>query len=353
MEFRGKARPRKVAEGLVMREARLYTKRADGSVDCHLCAFHCHISKGKRGICGVRENSDGILNTLVYGSLIAKNIDPVEKKPLFHFLPSTTTYSIATAGCNFRCLHCQNFEISQITRESGEIPGVQATPESVVSGALAAKCSSISYTYTEPTIFFEFALDTGLKAKEEGLKNIFVTNGYMTGECLGALKGVLDAANVDIKSFSDDFYKKVCGARLAPVLESIVEMRRLGIWVEVTTLIIPGKNNSTEELRDIARWIYKTDKAIPWHISAFYPTYKLMDAPPTSADDLIRAREIGLAEGLRYVYTGNIPGLKGESTYCFKCGSLIIERRGYSIGEVRLADGKCPDCGAVIDGVWK
>jgi len=336
-----------------MREARLYSKRSDGSVDCHLCAFHCHIQKGKRGICGVRENSDGTLNTLVYGSLIAKNIDPVEKKPLFHFLPSTATYSIATAGCNFRCLHCQNFEISQITRESGEIPGVHVTPASVVSSALSAKCRSISYTYTEPTIFFEFALDTGLKAKAEGLKNIFVTNGFMTGECLGEMRGVLDAANVDIKAFSDDFYKKVCGARLAPVLESIIEMRRLGIWVEVTTLIIPGKNNSTEELRDIARWIYKTDKAIPWHISAFYPTYKLMETPPTSADDLIRARDIGLAEGLRYVYTGNIPGIKGESTYCFKCGSLIIERRGYSIGEVRLVDGKCPDCGSTIDGVWK
>jgi len=258
-----------------MREARLYSKNSDGSVDCALCAFRCHILKGKRGICGVRENRDGILNTLVYGSLIASNVDPVEKKPLFHFLPATTTYSIATAGCNFRCKHCQNFEISQITRESGD------------------------------------------------------------------------------KAFSDDFYKKICGARLAPVLDSIIEMRRLGIWVEVTTLIIPGKNNSTEELREIAHWIYKTDKAIPWHISAFYPTYKLMDAPPTSPQDLIKAREIGLAEGLRYVYTGNIPGLQGESTYCFNCGALIIERRGYSLGEVRLINGKCPECETIIDGVWE
>jgi len=335
-----------------MKEARLYNKRPDGSVDCGLCAFHCHIAKGRRGICGVRENSGGVLNTLVYGSLIAKNIDPVEKKPLFHFLPSTDTYSIATAGCNFRCLHCQNFEISQVSRETGEIPGVAATPESVVRAAQDARCASISYTYTEPTIFFEFAFDTGLKAKEAGLKNIFVTNGFMTRECLGAMEGVLDAANVDIKSFSNEFYKKVCGARLAPVLESIIEMRRLGIWVEVTTLIIPGKNNSDEELREIARWIYKTDKTMPWHISAFYPTYKLMDAPPTRAEDLIRAREIGLAEGLRYVYTGNIPGLQGESTYCFNCGATLIERRGYTIGEVRLKDSRCPDCQTLIDGVW-
>jgi len=336
-----------------MREARLYSKNSDGSVDCALCAFRCHILKGRRGICGVRENRDGILNTLVYGSLIASNVDPVEKKPLFHFLPATTTYSIATAGCNFRCKHCQNFEISQITRESGDIPGAPATPDSVINAALGSGCRSISYTYTEPTIFFEFALDTGLKAGQAGLKNIFVTNGYMTPECLGEMKGVLDAANVDIKAFSDDFYKKICGARLAPVLDSIIEMRRLGIWVEVTTLIIPGKNNSTEELREIARWIYKTDKAMPWHISAFYPTYKLMDAQPTSPKDLIKAREIGLAEGLRYVYTGNIPGLQGESTYCFKCGALIIERRGYSLGEVRLINGKCPECDTIIDGVWE
>lgn len=337
------------------KEARLYSRRPDGSVDCALCAFRCHIRPGRRGICGVRENEDGILKTLVYGSLIAAHTDPIEKKPLFHFLPGTDSYSIATAGCNFRCKHCQNYEISQITREThaqGEIPGTPATPGSVVEAALRRGCRSISYTYTEPTIFFEFALDTGTRAKEEGLSNIFVTNGYMTAECLEELSGVLDAANVDVKSFSDDFYRKVCGARLAPVLESIVEMRRLGIWVEVTTLIIPGYNDSQEELREIARWIYRTDKAMPWHISAFYPTYKLLDAPPTSAETLVRAREIGLEEGLRYVYTGNIPGLSGECTYCYSCGRLLIERRGFSVGEVLLEESKCPECNALIDGVW-
>jgi len=336
----------------VRREARLYSARPDGSVDCALCAFRCHIAKGRRGICGVRENEEGILKTLVYGSLIAAHADPVEKKPLFHFLPGTTSFSIATPGCNFRCRHCQNYEISQITRETGDIPGTETTPDAVVESAIDARCQSISYTYTEPTIFFEFALDTALKAKEAGLKNIFVTNGYMTGECLKELSGVLNAANVDIKSFSEDFYKKVCGAKLAPVLDSIVEMRRLGIWVEATTLIIPGYNNSPEELRDIARWISKTDKKIPWHISAFYPTYKLLDAPPTRSEDLVRAREIGLAEGLRYVYTGNIPGLRGESTYCFNCGRALIDRVGFTVGDVHIKDSKCPDCAAVIDGVW-
>ncbi|MFQ5427815.1 MAG: AmmeMemoRadiSam system radical SAM enzyme [Thermodesulfobacteriota bacterium] len=334
-----------------MREASLYTRRADKSVDCRLCSFHCHIKEGRRGICGVRENSGGVLNTLVYGSLIAKHIDPVEKKPLFHFLPSTTTYSIATAGCNFRCLHCQNYEISQ-ARKFKEIPGRAASPGDVAQAAMEAGCRSLSYTYTEPTIFFEFARDTALQAKEQGLKNIFVTNGYMTAECLGELEGVLDAANVDIKAFTEGFYKKVCGARLGPVLDNIIEMRRLGIWVEVTTLIIPGYNNSPEELRDIARWIYKTDKTMPWHISAFYPTYKLLDAPPTSADDLIKARDIGLGEGLRYVYTGNIPGLQGESTYCYNCGELIIERLGFSTGEALLQGSMCPFCQARIDGIW-
>ncbi len=336
----------------MIREARLYSAREDGSVDCALCAFRCHITDGRRGVCGVRENNGGVLNTLVYGSLIAAHTDPVEKKPLFHFLPGTTTYSIATPGCNFRCRHCQNFEISQITRDTGSIPGRDTTPASVVESALEDRCRSISYTYTEPTIFFEFALDTGVRAKEEGLKNIFVTNGYMTGECLGEMKGILDAANVDIKSFSEGFYKRVCGARLAPVLESIVEMRRLGIWVEVTTLIIPGYNDSTGELREIARWICKTDRAMPWHISAFYPTYKLLDAPPTAPENLVRARDIGLAEGLRYVYTGNIPGLSGESTYCYNCGQVLIERVGFSTGRPLMEDSKCPACKAAIDGVW-
>ncbi len=335
-----------------IREASLYTKNADKSVNCRLCSFYCHIKSGRRGICGVRENNNGFLNTLVYGALIAESIDPVEKKPLFHFLPSSSTYSIATAGCNFRCKHCQNYDISQVAHNLTEMPGHMSSAESVVESALAAGCKSISYTYTEPTIFFEFARDTAVLAKEAGLKNIFVTNGFMTKECLGELKGVLDAANVDIKAFTEGFYRDICGARLAPVLENIIEMRRLGIWVEVTTLIIPGLNNSAEELRALARWIYKTDKTMPWHISAFYPTYKLIEARPTSAEDLIMAHDIGLDEGLRYVYTGNIPGLKGESTYCYNCGRLLIERRGYGIGGILLKDSKCHECGSLINGVW-
>lgn len=334
-----------------MREARLYTQAEGGYVDCRLCSFRCHIADGHRGVCGVRENIGGTLNTAVYGRLIAEHIDPIEKKPLFHFQPASTSYSIATVGCNFRCLHCQNADISQMPRDQKKIIGELVSCEEVVNEALATGCSSISYTYTEPTIFFEYAYDTGVMAHEKGIKNVFVTNGYMTGECIDELSGVLDGANVDIKAFTEGFYKKVCGARLAPVLESVERMRRLGIWVELTTLVIPTMNDSEEELRGLARWIAKTDKTMPWHLSAFHPAYKMKDLPPTPVATLHRAREIGLEEGLRYVYTGNIPGDAGESTYCYKCGTILIERIGFAVKKNSIRDSACPKCSAPIDGV--
>jgi pyruvate formate lyase activating enzyme len=334
-----------------MLEARLYAKAEKNSVKCALCSFRCHIRDGHLGICGVRENKGGKLYTHTWGRLVAEQIDPIEKKPLFHFLPASRSYSIATAGCNFRCLHCQNSEISQMPRERAPLPVNEVTPEEIAAEAYETGCESISYTYTEPTIFFEYAYDIGVLAKGKGLKNIFVTNGYMTAECLAALDGVLDAANVDIKAFSESFYKKVCGATLAPVLESIETMRRMGIWVELTTLVIPGMNDSVEELRALAKWIYRTDKTMPWHLSAFHPAYRMMDVPPTPASTLDRAREIGLEEGLRYVYTGNIPGNKGESTYCWNCRTMLIERRGFVVKKNTVVDSKCPECGSSIDGV--
>ncbi len=334
-----------------MQEARLYSKIESKRVVCRLCSFRCRIAEGKRGICGVRENRGGTLYTLVYNRLIARHIDPIEKKPLFHFQPGSTSYSIATVGCNFRCLHCQNYEISQMPKDQKRIAGETVTAEEVVSDAIRAKCANISYTYTEPTIFFEMAEDCGLLARSRGLKNVFVTNGYMTGECIDELKNFLDGANVDVKSFREDFYKKVCGAKLAPVLESVEHMRRLGIWVEVTTLIIPTLNDSEGELRDIARWIYKTDKNMPWHISAFYPAYKLTNIERTPVSTIDRAREIGLAEGLRYVYTGNVPGDPGESTYCYSCGKVLIERFGFTVRKNVIKDSRCPYCGAEIHGV--
>ena len=334
-----------------LREASLYTSAKDGHVDCHLCAHRCRIADGHTGICGVRENAGGTLYTHIYGRLIAEHIDPIEKKPLFHFLPGSRSYSIATVGCNFRCLHCQNYEISQMPKDEKRILGTETTVAEVVEKASLSDCKSISYTYTEPTIFYEFARDTAALAKGKGIRNVFVTNGYMTRECLDGLKGLLDAANVDIKSFSEAFYKKVCGAKLAPVLQSIEYMRAQGIWVEITTLVIPTQNDSEDELRAIARWIRKTDKAMPWHISAFHPAYKLMNLPSTSAEIIERAREIGLEEGLKYVYTGNLPGLSGESTFCPDCKKLLIERVGFTVRKNLVEKMKCPFCKAVMDGV--
>jgi len=337
-----------------MQEARFYEKEAEGKVQCHLCAHECKIDPGKRGLCHVRENQDGTLYSLVYGMVVAENIDPIEKKPLFHFLPGSRSYSIATAGCNFMCLHCQNYDISQFPkRHEGNIPGMAREPQAIVEQAKFNRCATISYTYTEPTIFMEFAQDTARLAKEQGIRNVFVSNGFMTGESAAALAEVIDGDNVDLKSFRDDFYRKVCKARLQPVLDTIERLKKLGVWLEVTTLVIPGHNDSTEELTDIAQFIKGVGPEIPWHVSAFYPTHQMLDRPRTPPETLLRAREIGLKAGLRYVYTGNIPGQGGENTYCYGCGELLIERVGYAIKGFILQEGKCPKCQAAIDGVWK
>ena len=336
-----------------MQEARFYEKKEEGKVHCHLCAHECKIDPGKRGLCHVRENQEGSLFTLVYGMVVAENIDPIEKKPLFHFLPGSRSYSIATAGCNFMCLHCQNYDISQFPKKhGGKIPGMARSPEAIVREAKANRCATISYTYTEPTIFLEFAQDTARLAQEQGIKNVFVSNGFMTAESAKALAEVIEGDNIDLKSFRDDFYRKVCKARLQPVLDTIERLKRAGVWIEVTTLIIPGHNDSVEELTEIAQFIKGVGPEIPWHVSAFHPTYQMMDRPRTAAEILLKAREIGLTAGLRYVYTGNIPGQGGENTYCYSCGEVLIERLGFAIKGFILQDGKCPKCQTAIDGVW-
>ncbi len=336
-----------------MKEAYLYEKEDDKKVRCNLCSHRCKIGPGKRGICQVRENQDGLLNSLVYGKLVSQNVDPIEKKPLFHFLPGSRSYSISTVGCNFQCLHCQNWQISQYPRmNQGAIIGQDATPNQVVQDAILSGSKSISYTYVEPTIFYEFAYDTGVIARSKGIKNVFVSNGYMTQETCRHSVDFLDAINIDLKAFSDKFYKEVCKARLQPVLDSIRLMHELGVWVEVTTLIIPGWNDTEAELREIARFIKDVSTAIPWHVTAFHPTYKMLDRPPTPVEILRKARQIGLEEGLKYVYEGNVPGEGGENTYCPKCGELVIARFGFSITDNRLVDGKCPKCNEPIDGVW-
>jgi pyruvate formate lyase activating enzyme len=335
-----------------MKEAMFYEKLDEKKVRCFLCAHRCLIKDGKRGICAVRVNKDGTLYSLVYGKLIAMNIDPIEKKPLFHFLPGSTSFSISTIGCNFRCDHCQNFEISQYPRLHENILGQDATPESVVQAAQRNACSSISYTYTEPTIFFEFAFDCARLAHEKGIKNVFVSNGYTSPEATKVIAPYLDGNNIDLKG-DEDFYKNLCSAKLGPVKETIRLMKELGVWVEVTTLIIPDYNDSEEQLRDIAEFIKSVDVAIPWHVTQFYPTHKLTDKPRTPVKTLRKARDIGFQAGLKYVYEGNVPGEGRENTYCPNCKELLIERLGFSIMGNKLKDGKCSKCGNQIHGVWK
>ena len=335
-----------------MKEAMFYEKTAGNRVRCGLCRFRCLIDDGRRGICAVRENRGGTLHTLVYGKAIAEHVDPIEKKPLYHVMPGSRSFSVATVGCNFRCLHCQNYSISQTDQETLRISGIDLPPEEIVRKALASGCRSISYTYTEPTIFFEYAYDTAVLARKAGLRNVFVTNGYITPEALACIRPFLDAANIDLKGFSDRFYREVVHAMLPEVLDSIVEYKRQGIWIELTTLIIPGWNDADEDLRGIAGFIAeKVGVETPWHVSQFYPTYRMTDRPRTPVATLRRARQLGRDAGLRYVYEGNVPGEGGENTVCPGCGELLIERYGFSVQKNRIEAGKCPGCAAVIDGV--
>lgn len=334
-----------------MKEAMFYEREGDGRVRCGLCRFRCLIGDGARGICAVRENRGGTLYSLVYGKVCTEHVDPIEKKPLFHVMPGSRSYSIATVGCNFRCLHCQNYSISQVSPKS-PIGGPEQTPQQIVQRALDSGCSSISYTYSEPTIFFEFAYDTARLARQAGLKNIFVTNGYITGEALALIAPYLDAANIDLKGYSEQFYREIVHASLSEVLDSIVEYHKLGIWLELTTLIIPGLNDSETELEGIAAFIANNLGCdTPWHVSQFHPTYKLIDRPRTPVDTLRKAVDIGRGAGLRYVYEGNVPGEGGENTRCPSCSTLLIKRYGFAIGANRTVNGACPDCGTAIAGI--
>jgi len=329
-----------------MKEAMFYTPLPEGEIRCNLCNHRCKIKEGKTGICGVREGRDGKLYSLVYGRIVAEHIDPIEKKPLFNFLPGSRAFSIGTVGCNFHCKHCQNFNISQYPHEHRrEIIGQERTPEQIVAAAKAADCETIAYTYTEPTIFYEFAYDTAVIAQKEGIKNVFVSNGYMSSEAARHIAPYLDAINIDLKAFTNKFYNTACGARLKPVLETIQLMKELGVWVEVTTLIIPGLNDEEQELHDIARFVKSVGPEVPWHVTQFYPIYELLDKPRTPVATLRHAREIGVEEGLRYVYEGNVPGEGGENTYCYACGAILIERYGLTLRR------NCPECGTSIDGV--
>ena len=334
-----------------MKEAMFYELTGEDRLRCDLCRFHCLINNGARGICGVRENQNGTLYSLTYGKLCAEHIDPIEKKPLFHVLPGSKTYSIGMMGCNFHCHHCQNATISQVTGDT-IIGGMVSTPQAVVQRAIDNNCPSISYTYTEPTTFYEFAYDTARLAKASGLRNIFVTNGYISKDALMAISPYLDAANIDLKGFSDGFYRDVVHARLSDVLDSIIEYRKLGIWIELTTVVIPGLNDSDTELQGIASFIMTNLGAdTPWHITQFHPAYQLTNLARTPISTLQKARDIGLAAGLNYVYVGNVTGEMGESTYCPSCAGLLIKRSGFTIINNWTKNRACPACDEIIPGI--
>ena len=336
-----------------MKEAMFWHSADNNVVRCVLCNHFCIIKQGEKGRRGVRLNIEGKLYSLVYGKLVAESIDPIEKKPFFHFMPGSFAYSIATAGCNFSCPFCQNYQISRVdSGEGGVFPGDRITPEDVVSSAVDTGCASISYTYTEPTVFFEFAFETAQLARQKGIKNSFVTNGYMSSKALELIGPYLDAANVDLKG-DEGFYKKLCRAERKAVIDNIRLMKKLGIWVEVTTLLIPEYNDSEIQIRQLAEIIKDIEPSIPWHISRFFPVYKMSGHYPTPVEKIRQAKNIGLDIGLRYVYTGNIPGDSGENTCCYSCQQVLIKRHGYNVIENKIADNRCSFCGVAIDGVFQ
>lgn len=357
-------------------EAWFYETRPGGEVVCTLCPHDCHIRDGGRGICAVRYNHGGRLYTVVYDKVISRHVDPIEKKPFHHFMPGSRSYSIATVGCNLRCAFCQNWEISQWPKdrlphgldEAGtalatelacpqlaqigrEVLGEPVTPEEIVSKALAAGCGSIAYTYTEPTIFYELAYDTAVLARAKGLKNLFVSNGFISEAPVRKLASVLDAVNVDLKFFEPASYRRISRARIEPILQAIRLYHELGVWVEVTTLVIPGINDSDAELAAIAGFVRSVGPEVPWHVSQFYPGWKMFDRPMTPVETLRRAAAIGRQAGLRYVYEGNVPGEPGENTYCHQCRALLVERFGFVVRGNRIVGGRCPECGTRVDGV--
>lgn len=336
-------------------ETMIYRKLDGNRVKCGICNHYCIIEDNRRGRCQVRENRAGRLMSLVYPKLIASGVDPIEKKPLFHLNPGSFSYSIATVGCNFKCRFCQNSSIAQMPSDNdGMIQGTSVLPEKIVEDAVHAGCRSISFTYTEPTVYIELALDTAEIAKKEGLYTVFVTNGYMSPEVVLKAAPLLDAANVDLKAFTESFYQKYCRASLSPVKKTLLMMKKNGVMVEVTTLLIPGLNDDPEEIKQLTGFIVESlGPETPWHVSRFHPSYRLTQVAPTSIASLEEAVSIGKKSGLRYVYSGNAPGLDSENTYCHSCGALLIRRYGYQIKNYLADRGTCPDCHTSVYGIYQ
>jgi len=335
-------------------ESYLYDKLEDSKVRCRTCSHFCVLEPDRRGKCGVRENRDGRLMVLNYGKIIAHGVDPIEKKPIYHLKPGSRSYSIATVGCNFFCRFCQNADIAQIPRDSDtRIAGGIMTPEQIVANAVAAGCQSIAYTYTEPSIFFELAFDTARLARNQGLFNVFVTNGFMSPDLVHQITPYLDAANVDLKSFDNEFYRTYCNARLTPVKENLKRLKQAGVWVEVTTLVIPGLNDDPEELAALARFIAEELGCdTPWHVSRFHPTHRMTDRGATPAATVEAAWQIGKNAGLHYVYVGNLPGSSHQDTHCPDCDVRVVERQGYATRNRMKENGICPGCGTRISGIF-
>jgi pyruvate formate lyase activating enzyme len=331
-----------------LKEAILWDADDGQKVRCKLCNFRCHIAPGQTGVCRVRKNIDGVLYSLNYHNVCSAGIDPIEKKPLFHYQPGSRSFSIAAPGCNFQCDFCQNWQISQLPRMQDHLEGQPYTPDAIVAAAIKNRCRSISYTYTEPTVFMELCVECGRLARRMGLGNVFVSNGYMTAEAVDLMQEFVDAINVDLKAFTEDFYRTRCKAALQGVLDTLIYIaQKTDIWLEVTTLVVPGLNDSDDELRAIAAFIAeKLGEHVPWHISRFHPQYKQTGLPPTPIETLTAAYDFGKQAGLRYIYIGNVPGRGHESTICHQCDQLLIERNGYNIDQFNLTNGACPGCGA-------
>jgi len=349
---RGQTQARVPRKGFVSpRVASHYRVLEDGFVWCQLCPQMCVIGPGQRGECGVREQSNGQLMTLAYGNPCAVHLDPIEKKPLLHFLPGSSSYSIATAGCNLHCKNCQNWEISQ--RRPEETYNFDLPPEKLVAEALQTGCRSISYTYSDPNVFFEYVMDTAALAREKDLKNVLVTAGYINPVPQKELCSLVDAANVDLKGFTESFYRDICSGQLKPVLDALVLYKQEGVWLEVTNLVLPTLNDDSQQIREMCRWLVNNlGDDVPLHFSRFHPMYRLKNLPPTPVETLDRARNTALDVGLKYVYVGNVPGHQGESTRCPQCGQVVIGRIGYSITQMNLENGRCRFCQEDISGVW-
>ncbi|MBN1342714.1 MAG: AmmeMemoRadiSam system radical SAM enzyme [Phycisphaerae bacterium] len=341
--------------GVVRHPAMFWDKQPDSKVLCQLCPRECRVADVERGYCGVRENRGGQYQTLVYGALCSLNVDPIEKKPLFHYLPGTTAASIATAGCNMECKFCQNWEISQFRPE--QVPSRPMTPDRFVELVKGVQnqhqCHTIAYTYSEPTIYYEFMHDAAAAARQHGLGSVSISNGYILEKPLRKLCAHLTGIKVDLKAFTEDFYKKMCAAKLKPVLDALQVLASTGIWTELVILIIPTLNDSPDEIGKMAKWVVKNlGPNVPMHFTRFHPTYRVKNLPATPVQTVERARKIALDAGVRYAYVGNVPWNEGENTYCHSCHTPVIERRGFMIRQNKITDGKCPKCQTTIPGVW-